>query len=87
MFKCHQCGETIEENIDICPNCGTFLYEDDTSDSEIDTDTAYTEDDNLSEPGSYDEALDNLPDETYNDDALEKHELDRERRKFGKSSE
>ena len=28
MMNCQNCGETIEENIDICPSCGSFLYDD-----------------------------------------------------------
>lgn len=88
MIKCQNCGETIEENIDICPSCGSFLY-DDTSvtDPDVRVKREVPDEDILSEPGNFDEAIDNLPDDTYNDDELEKRELEVERRKFGKSGE
>lgn len=88
MMNCQNCGETIEENIDICPSCGSFLYDDAAV---IDTEISLADDipdkDILSEAGSYDEAVDNLPDDIYNGDALEKRELELERRRFGKSTE
>lgn len=88
MFKCQNCGETIEENIDICPSCGSFLYEDTAvTDPEIKLEEDLPDDDILQEPSNYDEGVDNLPDDTYNGDELERRELEAERRRFGKSSE
>lgn len=88
MIKCENCGKTIEENVDICPSCGTYLY-DDTSvtDPEFRLKSDESEEDTLNEPVNIDEAMDNLPEDTYNDDELERRELEEERRKFGKSSE
>lgn len=88
MIKCQNCGETIEENIDICPSCGSFLYDDaSVNDPEIRLQNELPDEDIFQEPGNYDEAIDNLPDDTYNGDELEKRELEAERRKFGKSNE
>ncbi|HBV23334.1 MAG TPA: hypothetical protein DEB42_06055 [Jeotgalicoccus sp.] len=88
MMNCQNCGETIEENIDICPSCGTFLYDDAAViDTEIGLAADVPDKDILSEAVNYDEAVDNLPDDMYNGDALEKRELELERRRFGKSTE
>lgn len=88
MIKCQNCGETIEENIDICPSCGSFLYDDvSVTDPEVRVEREMPDEDILNEPGNYDEAIDNLPDDMYNGDELERRELEAERRKFGKSNE
>lgn len=88
MIKCQNCGETIEENIDICPSCGSFLYDDvSVTDPEVRVEKEMPDEDILKEPGNYDEAIDNLPDDMYNGDELERRELEAERRKFGKSNE
>lgn len=88
MIKCQNCGETIEENIDICPSCGSFLYDDvSVTDPEVRVEREMPDEDILKEPGNYDEAIDNLPDDMYNGDELERRELEAERRKFGKSNE
>lgn len=41
----------------------------------------------LDGPVSYNEPIENLPDETYLDDEVDDLELEAERRKFGKSTE
>ena len=87
-MNCQNCGETIEENIDICPSCGSYLYDDvSVTDPDVRVEREVPDEDILSEPGNFDEAIDNLPDDTYNYDELEKRELEVERRKFGKSGE
>lgn len=88
MIKCENCGKTIEENLEICPSCGSYLYDDTAvTDPESSLQSESTEEAVLEEPVNIDEAYENLPDDTYNDDELERRELDEERRKFGKSSE
>lgn len=88
MIKCQNCGEEIEENIDICPSCGSYLYNDESIiDPEVGLEREVPDEDILSTPGNYDEAIDNLPGDTYNADDLEKKQLEAEQRKFGKSGE
>lgn len=88
MIKCQNCGKTIEVNIDVCPECGSYLYNDESIiDPEVGLEREVADEDILSTPGNYEEAIDNLPDDTYNSDELERIALEAEQRKFGKSSE
>ena len=88
MIKCENCGKTIEENVEIGPSCGSYLYDDiSVTNPEVRLKSDESDEDTLDEPVNIDEAFENLPDDTYNDDELERRELEEERRKFGKSSE
>lgn len=88
MIACQNCGEKIEENTKVCPNCGEYIRDNDgiTDSNGLLRDTS-PEEEFLNGPGDLHEAVDNLPDDTYSDDELEKRELEAERRKFGKSTE
>lgn len=88
MDACQNCGVKIAEETDICPNCGAYTYGgEQAEDVEGRTENVAVEEEILDGPVSFNEPIENLPDETYLDDEVDDLELEAERRKFGKSTE
>lgn len=88
MEACQNCGEKIEISTEVCPHCGSYLYDNEAvTDPEAALQSGAVEEEIFDGPINYNEAVENLPDETYSDDEVERIELEEERRKFGKSTE
>lgn len=88
MDACQNCGAKIAEETDICPNCGAYTYGgEQEEDVENRIENVAVEEEILDGPVSYNEPLENLPDEIELDDEVEELQLEAERRKFGKSTE
>lgn len=83
MQKCQNCGQKVEEEVKVCPNCGEYMRDiSEVNDSNGLLQEKSPEEEFLNGPGDKNK-MEDLPEENYPEDELRKQQKD-EKSDFGR---